>query len=53
MSRSSDFRGDDNNNRQTDRLLYPCACVRGNDQHKATVTIITRLIGHWRVKVIL
>ena len=36
MLRSSDFGGDDNNNRQTDRLLYPCACAWGNYNAQCT-----------------
>ena len=33
MSRSGDFHGDDDRqtDSQTNRLLYPCACARGNN----------------------
>ena len=38
MSRSGDFRGDDDRqtDRQTNQLLYPCACTRGKNLHVAS-----------------
>ena len=41
MSRCGDFRGDDDRqtDRQTNRLLYPCACARGNDKNNNEANI--------------
>ena len=45
MSKSGEFHGDDDDDRWTDRrLLYPCACMRGNKASRDSKVHATSLL---------